>query len=98
MVLADAKDVEADLIRQLDLLDQVAQPLRGIHTRSNVRKSVKAKLHRGFLSIRVRPRPFYTIYEIYIMDYLRAWTRLDPRLLDLPGRPTGFSGRSCHPP
>ena len=28
VVLADAEDVEADLVGELDLLDQVAQPLR----------------------------------------------------------------------
>ena len=29
VVLADAEDVEPDLVGELDLLDQVAQPLRG---------------------------------------------------------------------
>jgi hypothetical protein len=29
-VLADAEDVEADLVGKLDLLDQVAQPLAGM--------------------------------------------------------------------
>ena len=30
VVLADAEDVEPDLVGQLDLLEQVAQPLRGV--------------------------------------------------------------------
>ena len=33
VVLADAEDVEPDLVGELDLLDQVAQPLRGLTVR-----------------------------------------------------------------
>jgi hypothetical protein len=31
MVLPDSKDVQADLIGVLDLLDQVPEPVRGVH-------------------------------------------------------------------
>ena len=46
VVLADAEDVEPDLVGQLDLLDQVAQPLlRGLIPGSDVGERVDAELH-----------------------------------------------------
>ncbi len=48
VMLADAEDVEADPVVQLDLLDEVAKPLRGTHARANVRERVEAEFHRVF--------------------------------------------------
>ena len=56
VVLAEAEDVEADLIGQLDLLDQVAQALmradmaRG-PARADVGESVEAEFHDACLSV-----------------------------------------------
>ena len=53
VVLADAEDVEADLIGQLDLLEEVAQPPCRVDLGADVGKGVEAKFHLGFLSGRV---------------------------------------------
>ena len=50
MVLAQAEHVETDLVGQLDLLDQVAQPFMradGARTRfrADIRESVEAEFH-----------------------------------------------------
>jgi len=50
VVLADAEDVEADLIREHYLLDELAHPPSRVAARTNVRKGVEAEFHRGFLS------------------------------------------------
>lgn len=50
VMLADAEDVETDLVCQLDLLDEVAQPPCGVHARTDVRERVQAEFHRRFLS------------------------------------------------
>lgn len=54
VVLADAKDIEADLVGQLDLLEEVAQPLCRADFQADVGESVEAKFHSRFLSDRVR--------------------------------------------
>jgi len=54
MVLTDAEDVEADLIRQLDLLKEVVQPSCRVDLGADVGEGVEAKLHRRFLSGRIR--------------------------------------------
>src|SRR5215212_682688 len=54
MVLADAEDIEADLVGKLDLLEEVAQPPRRVGLGPYVGEGVEAKFHRRFLSGRVR--------------------------------------------
>ena len=60
VVLADAEDVEADLVGELDLLDQVAQPLAGADRaarspgRAELGEGVDAELHQLLSSIRCR--------------------------------------------
>ena len=54
MVLADAEDVEAELICQLDLLEEIVQPPRRVDLGADVGEGVKAEFHRRFLSGRVR--------------------------------------------
>ena len=44
VVLADAEDVEADLVGQLHLLDHIAQPLLGADPRTHVGEGVEAEL------------------------------------------------------
>jgi hypothetical protein len=53
VVLADAEDVEADLVGQRDLLQQVAQPPRRIDLGSDVGEGVEAEFHLRFLSARI---------------------------------------------
>ena len=54
MVLANTKDVEADLVGELDLLEQVAESLLGAQHRAGARieggfrERVKADLHGQF--------------------------------------------------
>jgi len=54
MMLAHAEDVQTDLIGQLDLLEQIAQPLGGAHGQTGSRvwgrfsKGVDADLHWRF--------------------------------------------------
>ena len=46
VVLADAEDVEPDLVGELDLLEQVAQPLLGADlVRGQLREGVEPELH-----------------------------------------------------
>ena len=53
VVLADAEDVEADLVGELDLLDQVAQALlRATLAPARVRERVDADLHDRVLPVR----------------------------------------------
>src|SRR5215212_10213656 len=54
MVLADAEDIEADLVGKLDLLEEVAQPPCRVGLGPYVGEGVEAKFHRRFLSGRVR--------------------------------------------
>src|SRR5829696_4665573 len=54
MVLADAEDVEAELICQLDLLEEVVQPPCRVDLGADVGEGVEAKFHRRFLSGPVR--------------------------------------------
>jgi hypothetical protein len=54
VVLADAEDVEADLVGQHDLLEEVAHPPRRVDPGSHVGEGVQTELHRRFLSGRVR--------------------------------------------
>src|SRR5918994_1852055 len=53
VVLADAEDVEAELIRQLDLLEEVVQPSCRVDLGADVGEGVEAQFHRLFLSGRV---------------------------------------------
>jgi hypothetical protein len=63
MVLTDAEDVEADLVGQLDLLEEVVQPLCRGDLRTDVGEGVETEFHRRFLSspfatdVRVRFEP-----------------------------------------
>jgi hypothetical protein len=53
MVLADAKDVQTNLIGMLDLFDQVAQPVRRAHRKAGLIvcrcKAINSDLHRLLL-------------------------------------------------
>jgi hypothetical protein len=57
VVFADAEDVEADLIRQLNLLEEIMHPLRGVDLGTDVGEGVEAKFHRRFLPGLVRYAP-----------------------------------------
>jgi len=63
MVLADGEDVEAHLVGQLDLFDQVAQSLLGVELASRLRvegdlaERVHADLHRGHCIVSLTPPP-----------------------------------------
>ena len=61
MVLPDAEDVEAGLIRELDLFDEIAQPLCRSDPWTDVGKGVETKFYRRFLSGQVRRRRTYWI-------------------------------------
>jgi hypothetical protein len=61
VVFADAEDVEADLIRELDLFQEVAQPLCRVDLGSDVGKGVETKFYRRFLSGQVRRRRTYWV-------------------------------------
>jgi hypothetical protein len=50
VVLADAEDVEADLVGKLDLLEEVSQPPCRADLRADVGEGVEAKFHHRFLS------------------------------------------------
>lgn len=57
MVLADAEDVEPDLVGELDLLDEMLQPLRGaaeaaVGLRRGFREGVDAELDQGTAGVR----------------------------------------------
>jgi hypothetical protein len=54
MVLTDAEDVEAELICQLDLLEEVVQPPCRVDLGADVGEGVEAKFHLRFLLGRVR--------------------------------------------
>ena len=50
VVLADAEDVEPDLVGQLDLLDQVPQPLLRADFRRQLREGVDPEFHRAMVA------------------------------------------------
>src|ERR671939_390429 len=52
--LADAEDLEAELIREFDLLEEVAKPLCRVGLGAEVGEGVEAKFHQRLLSGRVR--------------------------------------------
>ena len=62
-MLTDSEDVEAELIRQLDLLEEVVQPPCRVDFGADVGEGVEAKFHLGFLSGRVRRDVGLSLFE-----------------------------------
>ena len=58
VVLADAEDVEPDLVGELDLLHQIAQPLRRVGAGTELRERVDPDLHAGALYLCGRESPW----------------------------------------